>query len=808
MGGGRQIVRWTMRTLAVLAGAIALAAAVLVSGIARGPQVSGELAFAGLAERVEVLRDEHGIPYIFANNLADLIRAQGFVTAQARLFQMEAYRALASGRLAEAIGPAGLASDREMRTLGLRRNAARHAQLLEPEARAFLGWYAQGLNAYIETQAADHPVELKLAGFKTRPWALEDMVTMLHFVNLSQAANYKSELLAQKLVDKFGAARASELFPVNVNPDRERKVLAHASAPPMWLGLTDAALRIGARTGAAIAPLAVGSNNWAIGPARSASGAAVVVNDPHLDARTLPGVWFPVGLFSPQVRAIGAALPAVPGILVGRNAHVAFGVTNAYGDSQDLFVEQFAPGRPEHYLDGDEARPFESVTETIRIRDDQAEGGFREEPITIRRTARGPIIAGPGLGASGDRLLSLRTAAAEVEGRVIGIDRLLTATSAADVDQAVQQMEVLYFNYVFADRAGVIGHRATGRVPVRASGQGIHPKPATRDADWRGFIASDQMPGQMAPARGWVATANNDNRPDGYPYDYSSFFSPAYRYERIGQVLAATRAMTADDHRALMTDTLNLQAKRLVPLITAALKNTPAHADIAVILAAWDGRDRLDQAAPLIYHRIYERLAYETYVDELGEPLAREYLQQWYGWQERFDRLLEQPDSPWFDDQRTPQVERLPDLIVRSVQAVRAELAAQHGSDPKGWLWGDEHRIAFASPLRRRGFGRDLLGVRARAMDGSGETVMRARTPFMGGFGVEFFASMRLVADLADDEKILAVVAGGVVERQFHPHQKDQLDAWFAGQLLPWWFARAAIEAHAQHRQMLLPAGG
>ena len=799
------IVRWLIRTVVALVAALVVALALLSSGVMRGPKVSGELDLAGLTEPVEVLRDEYGIAYVFAKNTPDLIRAQGFVTAQARLFQMEAYRALANGRLAEAIGAAGLANDREMRTLGLRRNAERHARLLSAASREFLDWYAQGINAYITAHADDLPTELKIAGFTARPWTVVDLVTVLHFVNLSQAANYKSELLAQKLIDKFGPQRSLELLPVNVNPDREQKVLESAGVPATWLGLTDAALLVPPEGNDFAAPLAVGSNNWAIGPTRSANGAAVVANDPHLDARVLPGIWFPIGLFAPDLRAIGAALPGVPGILVGRNANVAFGVTNSYGDSQDLFIERLVPGQTDKYLDGDQAVPFETTTETIRVKDTRIEAGFREEQLTIRRTVRGPIIAGPGLGATGDRLLSLRTASAEIEGRDIGIDKLLTAASAADVDRAAQQMEVFYFNYVFADKTGAIGHRATGRVPIRTSGQGTYPKPATHESDWRGFIPPDQMPGQMSPARGWIATANNDNRPDGYRYDYSSFFSPSYRYERIGQVLSATRAMTLADHRSLMLDTLNLQAKHLVPIIIAALKDDAEEADLAIILATWDGRDRLDQTAPLLYHRIYERLAYETYVDELGDELARAYLQQWYGWQERFDRLLQHPDSPWFDDQRTPAVETLPDLIRRSVRIVRAELTAAHGSDPKNWLWGNEHTITFVSPLRRSGFGRDLLGVRTRAMDGSGETVMRARTPFMNGFDVEFFGSMRLVADLSDEQKIMAVVSGGVVERQFHPNQKDQLAAWFAGELLPWWFARSAIDEHAKHRQVLVP---
>jgi penicillin amidase len=798
------VVRWVVRTVGaiVLIGVVAIA--VVMSGLTRGPRVSGELTFTGLKEPVEVLRDDYGIPYIFARNTADLIRAQGFVTAQARLFQMEAYRALASGRLAEAIGTAGLASDREMRTFGLRRNAERHEKRLSDGAREFLGWYAQGINAYITQHVEDLPAELKLAGFTATPWTLVDMLTVLHFINLSQAANYRSELLAQRLIDKFGGERALELFPVNVNPDRERKVLESAAAPGTWLGLTSTALLV-PDDASALAPMAVGSNNWVIGPARSSSGGAVLANDPHLDARTLPGIWFPVGLFSPEIRAVGAALPAVPGILIGRNANVAFGVTNAYGDSQDLFIEQQAPGMPDQYLDGEETRRFETSAETIRVRDKDTEAGFRNEALTVRRTVRGPVIAGPGLGSTGDRLLSLRTAAAEIDGRELGFDKLLTAASAAEVDRAVQSMEVMYFNYVFADKAGVIGHRATGRVPVRASRQGIYPKVAARESDWRGFIPPDQMPGQLSPARGWIATANHDNRPDAYPFDYSSYFAPSYRYERISQVLGSMRSMTLADHRSLMTDTLNLQSKRLVPLIIAALKDDSAQSDIAVILAAWDGRDRLDQAAPLIYHRIYEQLAYETYADEMGDELARAYLQQWEGWQERFDRLLAQPDSPWFDDKRTPDVEKLADLIRRSVKVVREDLSSREGSDPKDWLWGEEHTVAFVSPLRRSGFGRGLLGAPRRGMDGSNETVMRARTRFMGGFEVEYFASMRLVADLADDEKIMAVVPGGVVERQFHPHQKDQLATWFAGDLLPWWFARQAIETHARQRQVLVP---
>jgi len=799
------------RGLRALCTLILLAAATSASafvGSLRGPKVDGELALPGLTAKVRVLRDEHGIPYIFAANTPDLIRAQGFVTAQDRLFQMEGYRAIATGRLAESVGEAGLASDRQIRLLGLRRNAERHAKLLSPEARDFLLWYAEGMNAYISGHADDHPVELKLAGFTPRPWTLEDMVTVLHFVNWSQAANFKAELGMQKLIDKFGADKAlRELLPVNVNPDRRlQPAIVGDAAAALPLGGRDVELLAGLDEPAApFAPLAVGSNNWAIGKSRSASGAAVLVNDPHLDARMLPGIWHPVGLFTPEIQAVGAALPAVPGIQVGRTAHVAFGVTNAYGDSQDLFIEKVAPGEPDHYLDGERVRPFQIIEEVIRIKDKNAPGGFREEKMRIRATVRGPVVTGPILGYDGETLLSLRMASAELPGGGIGIDQLLTARDIADVDKAAQAMDVIYFNYVFVDKAGGIGHRSTGRVPVRASKQGSHPKPVGPSDDWQGFIPPAQMPGMIAPARDWVGTANNDTRPDGYPFDYSSYFASSYRIRRIGEVLGQGQGMRTEDQTALMMDAQNLQAPRLKPAMVAALRADAATADFAQILEAWDGRDDEDLAAPLIYHSLYERLAYETYVDEMGDKLARDYLSLWYAWQERFDELAKTPDSPWFDDIRTPQKETLPDLVRRSAAIVRNELQARHGADASKWRWGDEHRIYFFSPLRRSGSGRDWLGYAEAPMSGSGATLLRALTPFMGGFSVQFFASMRLVADMGDDEKIEAVVSGGVVDRQFHPHQKDQLPAWTEGRLLKWWFAPQQVEAHAQQRQELVP---
>ncbi len=799
---GKPFVRGALFAAALLAGTSVGAQQRLDAG----PDVASELQVAGLSERVTVMRDEHGIPYIFAANTPDLIRAQGFVTGQNRLFQMEFYRLSTSGRLAEVVGEAGLGNDREMRLVGIRRNAERHAGLLSPDARQFLGWYVEGLNDYIAGHAADHPAELKLLGITPTAWTIEDVVTILHFANWSQAANYKAELLTQKLIDKFGLAKVeSELLPVLVNPDRRNN-------PPM----AGAAATVGEGKGAGLGlaqgkllldpeavgeTMAFGSNNWAVAPARTTSKAAVVVNDPHLDARALPGPWHPVGLHAPGIRAVGVALPGIPGLLIGRTAHVGFGVTNAYGDSQDLFIERVAPGREGYYLDGDTAVPFGVIEEDIRVRDASAAGGFRTEKLVVRTSRRGPIVAD---GLADGRMLSLRTAAAELPGGGLGFDRFLTARTVEDVDAAVQDIDVLYFNYVFGDSAGGVGFRASGRVPIRRHGHGAFPTEAgPRDA-WIGMIPPIRMPGQMSPARGWVGTANHDTRPDDLELYYTSYASPDYRYRRIGEVLNSAQEMTTADQLALMLDTQNLQAPKLLPAIVAALEASETHADLAALLKDWDGRDDAEAAAPLVYHRLYQQIAYETFVDEMGEDLAKDYLKAWYVWQERFDRLVTTPDAAWFDDIRTPERESLNDLILRAAGSVRARLRERHGDDPAQWTWGSEHRIAFFSLLRPSGPERDAFGFPERAMSGSGETVMRARTGFMSE-PVEFFASMRFVADLGDPDRVQAVLSGGAVDRQFHPNQKDQLPIWSDGKLTDWWLSPRKVRANAVNRQTLRP---
>ena len=659
---------------------------------------------AGLDAPVTVLRDELGIPYIFAANTPDLLRAQGFVTAQHRLMQMELYRATWRGELAATFGARALPSDIRMRVLGLRRNGDRHATMLEPASRAYFQQYADGINAYIGAHASDHPLELSVAGLTPRPWSVADLVALIHFIHYSHAANIKAEIVAQQLIDRLGLDRARELFPVPSNPDwnvgatPRQAAISRAGWTAVDIDWDDLAAGPRARN-----PMGLGSNNWAVGPTRTKSGKAMLANDPHLDNRILPGAWHPVGLFTPEIQAVGAALPGMPGILIGRTQHVAFGVANAYGDVQDLYLETLDPADANRYLDAGRSVPFDVIAETIRVKDGAAAGGYREQPLTIRFTRRGPVISDhPGLGPEGDKVVVLRSTDAEVLAPALGIEGLLTAPNAAAFDREVQKIDLMMFNFVFADDEGAIAQRASGAVPIRAGADGSLPRlpPADGGDDWIGYIPKDRMPGMQNPARAWVGTANNDTRPADFPWYYTSYVAPPYRYLRMGQVLDTARGMTADDHWQLMRDERNLQSDALRRAIVAALKADPAHGDLAAILESWDGVDRADAAAPLIYQELYREIALGTFADELGEPLANDMLSVWYFWQQRFDALVATPDSPWFDDVRTPdRRETLPDVIRAAASACTQPPCCRAGCRSLLLALGQGAHVALREPV-------------------------------------------------------------------------------------------------------------
>ncbi|MEQ1801177.1 MAG: penicillin acylase family protein [Gammaproteobacteria bacterium] len=786
--------------------ALAIVATVVYTRVVDRYQRDGTLQLAILSAPVRVVRDEQGIPYIHAASIEDAIRAQGWVTAQDRGFQLEFERYLSSGRLAELVGESALQADIELRLAGIARHGRRQAEILAPADRHFYELYLEGINAYVANQGHEQPFGFGLLGIAPQPWTLADVMTLQLFLNWQSAVNLQAELVAQELGDRLGPDRAAALAQVTINPDDggtagvgPRPAVAPAPATALNLRADAGWFTTGQKA------LELGSNQWVMSGSRSASGAPVLVNDPHLDARTLPGIWHPVGLITPGFRAVGAAGPGIPGIAVGRTSHVAFGVTNAYADVVDLFIETEDPDTPGHYLEGDRSYPFEVIGETVRVRKRPGSSEFREVPLRIRLTHRGPVISDHGMGVAAGKLLSMRWSATEAMQADIGAWSLFTARDVDAARRAIGQSTAPY-NYVIADTAGNIGHVTGGRVPVRRRGDGSRPVPVTDGTDaWEGFVPWAAMPGQVNPARGWVGNANHRTVTRDFPTPYSTYFAASWRYRRMLELLESKATFTPEDHWAFMRDTKNMMAARIAPLMSEALAVHPDTRVAGELLAAWDHSDEPGAAAPAIFQSVYRHFARRVFEDDLGPELAARYLGSYYLWHERLALLLDEPDSDWFDDQRTPGRESRDDLFHLAALDTLAELQPVLGDDVRRWEWGKVHTVTFFSPLVPGATAAGILGGGVHPKEGSGETLNRATFRFDKPYAATSIASLRMVADLGDPDKVMAVLTGGASGRQFDPHLKDQTAAWLNGEPRYWWFSDRAITGHRASELTLTP---
>jgi penicillin G amidase len=792
------IVLWTIVAAALVIPATLWVCLPLVNGYKK----DGTLILPGLSAPVKIMRDEKGMAYLYAQGLADAVMAQGFATAQDRLFQMQVTRLLAQGRISELVGEKGRAGDVRMRTIGIHRNARKHADMLDASAKAMFGKYVDGVNSWIRLCPNDVHKEFKVAGIQPEPWTVADCLSIAYYMGWITSANVATEITAQMLVDRLGLERAREIFPLNVNPDEP---------PASGDGTGGTADHLKARlnfdSDTAMVGLLLdagegrGSNNWVVSPGRSKSGKPIVANDPHLEARMLPGVWYSSGIITPDFRAVGATIPGVPGMVIGRTDRVAAGVTNSYGDCQDLYVEQIDPADGGRYLEGQNSLPFHVITERLRIRDKSAESGYRHEEVDIKLTRRGPVVSGVLGGLGNEKVITLRWAAAETMAPALGLDKVLTARNATELRECLKHLNFIVLNWVFADTDGNIGWHVSGRLPIRSQGDSTLPYAVKDDKDnWIGWIGFDQMPHAENPPAGWVGTCNHKTVRSDYPYYFSSHFAPSYRQARLQELMADPKQISVDECWSFQRDTANLMARAIVPVMVRSLSANPETREMAQVLKDWNRSDDPDQLAPVIYHLVFRNFFRLTFQDELGDAVTDSLLKQGYFWKERLQRMILAGSVPLSG---TGQTKNSGKTVDRLFQQAAVQAAKTLKSLPG--TWGKLHQIEFVNPIRREGFGKSFLGGGKHPMGGSRDTLYCAYYDYDKPFEVILAASLRMVADLGDDHKIAAVLPGGVTGRAFDPHQKDQIEPFMRGDKVYWWFSDDAINRNSRNLLLLTP---
>jgi penicillin amidase len=499
------------------------------------PQLEGTLRVPGLASAVEVRRDARGVPHLRAQSLEDLLFAQGYVTAQDRLWQMDLSRRLAQGELAEIFGERALSLDIENRTLGLRQAMERAVAELDPESRQILVAYTRGVNAFMDGHRQRLPIEFMILRYQPRPW--QEIDSFSPALNMTQAlsTSWRDELMRERIRKKVGPELYSDLFPDHspldepvAEPLSQTGAAREPPRPTQPLNAHDADPALPPRAAADASSVGLGSNNWVLSGAHTRSGKPLLANDPHL-GHSVPSVWYMIHLEAPGLDVSGVSLPGLPLVIIGHNQRIAWGMTNTAPDVQDLYAETFNFRDPKKYLHHGEWIAGEEREESIKVRKE------RDYRLTVKVTRHGPVVA-----HDNDRDLALRWTALEPHALRFPFLKIDRAGNWQEFTGALRDFTGPMQNFVYADSDGNIGYYAAGWVPVRKQGDGTVPSPGdTDDHDWTGFIPFEQLPHAYNPASGIIATANGRVVPDDYPYLITHKWEAPYRTAHIFELLRA-----------------------------------------------------------------------------------------------------------------------------------------------------------------------------------------------------------------------------------------------------------------------------
>jgi penicillin G amidase len=844
-------VRWPAYLVFVLVLVLVLATVVGVVLVRRPlPETSGELRVPGLDAPVEVIRDAHGVPQVYADSLSDLMLAQGYVHAQERFFEMDIRRHATAGRLAELFGEKALESDKLVRTMGWRRVAERELALIEPQTRQALESYADGVNAYLDSRdPSELAVEytmLRLGGLEYAPedWTPVDSLAWLKAMAWDLRGNMTDEIARALAAVNHTDEEVARLYPPYDAAARPPIVARGAVVdgvfdqeatggtrnperpPPAYgrMGGKEAALATVADAIDRLPELVgrgdgIGSNSWVVGPERSATGAPLLANDPHLGT-SLPGVWMQMGLHcrtvSPEcpLEVSGFTFSGVPGVMIGHNADIAWGFTNLGPDVTDLYLERV---RDVTWRYDKEWRPMAVRTETIEVR------GAEDVELRIRETAHGPLLsdvmgqlATVGANAArGDRpdegmAVSLAWTALEPSATADAVLGLNLARNWEEFREAAADFAVPAQNMVYADREGHIGYQAPGLIPIRQSGNdGSTPAEGWRpENDWTGdYVPFEGLPYAFDPPEGFVVAANQAVIGRDYPYHLTDDWDHGYRARRIRSRLDADQQWTVAEMVALQNDDLNPMARVLVPhLLDVEDLGSRYYHDGQELLRDWDFRQPADSAAAAYFNAVWRALLRLTFHDELRESLWPEGGQRWFA---AVTGLLEDPTSTWWDDRTTDdEAETRDDVLRQAMRDARDDLTSRVALNPDDWTWGGLHQLDLrTSTLGQSGIGL-LEWIENREdyeVGGSSSAVQATSWNAALGYEVTASPSMRMVVSLADLDESRWISMTGVSGHPGSSHYVDQTGIWVDGKTLPWPFGRAAVEEAEEDTLTLLP---
>jgi penicillin amidase len=795
--------------------------AIAVSSTLSGPSSSSgqqpvtvpSIQLKGLRDRVTIIRDERGIPYIEAKNDADLYFAQGYATASDRLWQMDLFRRNARGELAEILGAgpnnAVLEQDKLHRIIGFAHEADAEAAQATPQSRALLEAYANGVNAYIAAlDAKSLPPEFQILQYKPRPWTVSDSLIVVKIFFEALSNTWRLDLMREALSVMPAEKRAAltpEISPLDVlvvGKDGKPAKLPAANlknATSFSRETLLALARNGEMSAAALARIGfyaeglAASNNWVVNGKHTISGKPLLANDPHL-AATAPSIWHMVHLSTPDIRVAGVTAPGLPGVIIGHNGHIAWGFTNVGPDVQDVYLEKFDPNNPKRYLTPTGWREADIRHEEIKVRKGFVSSETDTVAIDVTVTRHGPIV----FEKEGKRYALRWTALDPTLNNPNVTHAMNRARNWKEFCKSLELFTAPTQNIVYADIDGHIGYHAAGVVPVRKSGDGSVPYDgSTDDGEWVSYIPVAKLPQLYDPPSGVIVTANQRIVGTDYPYFLTHSWAQPYRARRIFDLLNQKPRLTAEDFRQIQGDVYSIAgalfAQQSVKILRSQL--TPADEKLRATIDAfekWDGQIKADsRVAPVLAQM---RIAFRSRIltAALGEDLVKVY--QWSNFDTTLDRIISEQPKEWLPKELTSYADLLRACYDDAVKALTKAL----GPDEAKWSWGEMVKARFPHPLA----GAPLIGsqftIPPFPQNGTGG--LAGATVNVGSA-----VSMRLIADPLDWDKTQHGITLGESGLPSSPHWKDQLEDWRAATPRAFPFSDAAVAKAARETLVLEP---
>ncbi len=768
------------------------------------PAKTAELRLTGLRDRVTVRRDERYIPHIQALNEADLFFAQGYVTASDRLWQMDLLRRTARGELSEIFGRATFEEDKNRRVYGFAKLSEDMLAHCSPSFRAALDAYARGVNVFIESlDDKTLPIEFRILQYRPRAWTSSDSLVIGKIFAETLSMTWPIDSLRSNFANVPKEQRemifpeTSPLDVVVVGRDPTNSSVPPLEAPKQRgeddllmqaanvLSLMQRSLeRIGL-----YAEDRAASNNWVVSGRLTSSGKPLLANDLHL-APSVPSIWYLSSLSAPDINVAGASVPGAPGIIVGHNKWIAWGITNLGADVQDLYVEKFETDNGSRYLTPDGWRDAVVRREEINVRQDPSEGTFESVPVDVKVTRHGPIIFGGDSKYYALRWTALEPDAIEFE----AFFRLNKARSWADFRRALSYFAGPPQNFVYADVDGHIGYYGAGRIPIRKGCDPTVPCDGSLHKNgWIGFVPFKDLPHLLDPPSGVIVTANQRIAGKTYPYYLTREWQEPYRARRIYELLKNKPKATVDDFRSIQLDAYSypdaIFAAEIVKLARGLAPTAPEWRAMLDTFATWDGSSSAEsQALPLLV-RMRRSFQQEILNAALGSDQGKRY--RWANEETFVDLIITTRPQAWLPKEFTSYEA----LLLACYKEAREQLQKQLGADERQWTWGKTGQIRFRHPLAA-GLSPGQFGVPPfpRNTGGTSATVNAGA-----------FVSMRFIADVGSWNNTRLGITLGESGDPNSPYWKDQYEDWRAGSTGLFPFDNTAIAQAAQHTLLLTP---